>query len=125
MFEVGIEAEFEAAHQLRGNFGPATRLHGHTYRVEAIVRGESLCDDGTLCDISMLEQATNNVVSSLDYRNLDDLDVFAGQNTTAEIVAKYVFDKIARRLSGHGLSSLIVRVWESPHAYAAYEGSLN
>ncbi|MGI8551459.1 MAG: 6-pyruvoyl trahydropterin synthase family protein, partial [Dehalococcoidia bacterium] len=50
MFEVGIVTQFEAAHRLQGEFGPATRTHGHTYRVQITVRGASLRADGTLFD---------------------------------------------------------------------------
>ena len=49
MYEVFVAARFEAAHRLVGDFGSATRTHGHTYRMEAIVRGECLRDDETLC----------------------------------------------------------------------------
>ena len=124
MFEVGVVAQFEAAHRLRGDFGPATRPHGHTYRLEIAVRGSSLRDDGTLCDIGMLQQVVDTVVADLHYRDLDDLDVFDGRNTTAEVVALTLFGQIAPRLAGMGLLSLAVRVWESPRAYANYEADL-
>ncbi|HEX5415954.1 MAG TPA: 6-carboxytetrahydropterin synthase, partial [Chloroflexota bacterium] len=124
MFEVGVVAQFEAAHCLRGDFGPASRLHGHTYRAEVSVQGPTLRPDGTLCDLATLEIHTREVVAGLHYRNLDDLPGFAGQNTTAETVARYIFDQLAPDLSGQPISTLSVRVWESPNAWAGYSAGL-
>jgi 6-pyruvoyltetrahydropterin/6-carboxytetrahydropterin synthase len=124
MFEVGVVAQFEAAHRLRGEFGPATRRHGHTYRVEVAVRGPALGSDGTLCDIGKLQQAVQDVVSSLHYRDLDELDAFESRNSTAEVVAQHLFEQIAPRFTDQGLSALVARVWESPQAYASFEGAL-
>jgi 6-pyruvoyltetrahydropterin/6-carboxytetrahydropterin synthase len=124
MFEVGVVAQFEAAHRLHGEFGPATRRHGHTYRVEVAVRGPALHGDGTLCDIGRLQQAVQDVVSSLHYRDLDELAAFEGRNSTAEVVAQYLFEQIAPRFTDQGLSVLVARVWESPQAYASFEGAL-
>ena len=125
MFEVGVVAQFEAAHRLRGEFGPATRRHGHTYRVEVAVRGPALHADGTLCDIGRLQQAVQDVVSRLHYRDLDELAAFEGRNSTAEVVAHYLFEQIAPRLGNQGLTALVARVWESPQAYASFEGEVS
>lgn len=122
MFEVGVVGQFEAAHRLRGDFGPATRRHGHTYRVEAAVQGDVLRQDGTLCDIGALQGAMQEALDVLHYRDLDELDAFAGRNTTAEAVALHIFQQIAPRLPKAGLLRLSVRVWESPGAWAAYVG---
>ena len=122
MFEAGVVAQFEAAHQLRGEFGPAARLHGHTYRVEAAVRGTSLRPDGTLMDISVLQAAVDGAVSDLNYQDLDSVDVFGGQNTTAEAVAHHLFGAVEPHLRGQAVERLSVRVWESPVAFAGYEG---
>ena len=123
-FEVGVVAQFEAAHALRGDFGPATRRHGHTYRVEVAVRGPALKPDGTLCDIGLLQEALKAVTDRLHYRDLDELPEFAGRNTTAEAVARHFFEAVAPRLAGQDVDTLHVRVWESPQAYAACEGTI-
>ncbi|HZS94076.1 MAG TPA: 6-carboxytetrahydropterin synthase [Chloroflexota bacterium] len=125
MFEVGIVAQFEAAHHLRGDFGPAARLHGHTYRVELVARGEQLRDDGTLFDVTVLQDAAGSVLAGWNYRNLDELPDFADRNTTVETVARTLFERVAPRLAGQGLASLVARVWESPVVYGAYEGDLS
>ena len=124
MFEVGVVTQFEAAHRLRGDFGPATRLHGHTYRIEVAVRGPNLREDGTLLDITLLQRAAGEAVAGLHYRDLDDVDALKGQNTTAEVLAQHLFGQVVPYLTGHGLSLLVVRVWESPQAYAAIEGEI-
>lgn len=125
MFEIGVVTHFEAAHRLRGDFGPATRLHGHGYRVEIVARGPSLREDGTLCDLARLQQVAQEGVGSLHYRDLDGIEAFEGQNTTAEVVARYLFHQMAPRLQGQGLTSLAVRVWESQNGYACFEAGLS
>jgi 6-pyruvoyltetrahydropterin/6-carboxytetrahydropterin synthase len=124
MYEIGVVAQFEAAHRLSGDFGPATRLHGHTYRLEVIVRGERLAADGTLYDVGRLRAAVDDLTATLHYRDLDSVDGLAGANTTAEAVAGYCWETLATELRGQGLSSLLVRVWESPQVYAARDDTL-
>lgn len=125
MFAVGVVTQFEAAHALRGDFGPASRLHGHTYRVEVEVAGPQLQQDGTLFDIGRLHDWVDEVVGDLNYRNLDELPAFAGRNTTAEEVSRYLRDVLSPRLHGQGLRSLSVRVWESPMSYAGCSRELS
>ncbi len=124
MYEVYVATQFEAAHRLVGDFGPATRMHGHTYRMEVILRGERLSDSGVLHDIGELRSAVEDLAASLHYRDLNDVPDLAGVNTTAEAVADYCWEKLAPPLHNRGLDSLTVRVWESPQAYAAREDSL-
>ena len=124
MYEIGVVTHFEAAHQLRGDFGPATRLHGHTYRLDVVVRGAHLQADGTLLDLLVLQDAVNAIVAELHYRTLDDVPGLAGRNTTAEIVAEYCWERIAPSLRQHDLASLLVRVWENNAAYAARDDHL-
>ena len=124
MYEICVAARFEAAHRLVGDFGPATRTHGHTYRMEVIVRGKNLGDDGTLYDIGKLGRAVEALAGSMHYRDLNEVPGLAEVNTTAEAVASYCWDKLAEPLRGQGLDSLTVRIWESPDAYAAREDSL-
>jgi 6-pyruvoyltetrahydropterin/6-carboxytetrahydropterin synthase len=124
MYEIGIVSQFEAAHRLRGDFGPATRLHGHTYRLEVVVRGERLKDDGTLYDLGRLDAAVAELAGELHYRDLDEVPGLAGANTTAEHVARFCWERLAPALRGAGLASLLVRVWESPRAYAARDEQL-
>ena len=124
MYEVYVAARFEAAHRLIGDFGLATRTHGHTYRMEVILRGQQLGDDGTLYDIGELGQAVEGLAGSMHYRDLNEVPGLAEVNTTAEAVASFCWDELAEPLRGKGLDSLTVRIWESPDAYAAREDAL-
>ncbi len=124
MYEIGVVAQFEAAHRLRGEFGPATRLHGHTYRLDVVVRGDRLRLDGTLYDLGRLRETVDRIAADLHYRDLDEVSGLAGGNTTAEAVASYCWERIAPSLRGQGLQSLSVRVWESPQGFAGREDAL-
>lgn len=124
MYEVGVVEQFEAAHRLRGDFGPATRTHGHTYRVELVVRGSRLRDDGTLCDLGRVGNALREAVGELHYQDLDALPAFVGRNSTAEVVAEHLLDRVTADLASEPLDSVAVRLWESPSAFAGVERSL-
>lgn len=124
MYEVGVVEHFEAAHRLRGDFGPATRTHGHTYRVELVLRGTRLRDDGTLCDLGRAGDALRQAVGELHYQDLDALPALKGRNTTAEVVAEHLLDRVIATLESDFLASVAVRVWESPKAFAGVERSM-
>ena len=125
-FEVGVEATFIASHHLVGDFGPASVPHAHDYRVQISVSGAALRDDGTLFDISRLQRAVAEVIADLDGTNLNDLSEaqLARPNPTAEVMARFFFDRVSPGLAGQSLARLEARVWESPEAYAAYSGDL-
>jgi len=123
-FEVGIVASFGARHHLVGDFGPASQVHEHAYRVEVSVSGASLRDDGTLFDITRLQDALGVVLGELDGRDLNHTPGLAEPNPSAEVVARYLFERIAASVRTGGLDRLQTRVWESPDAYASYAGSL-
>jgi 6-pyruvoyltetrahydropterin/6-carboxytetrahydropterin synthase len=125
MYEICVAARFEAAHRLVGDFEPATRTHGHTYRMEVIVRGHHLKVDGTLYDIGELGQAVEGLAGSMHFRDLNEVPGLEEVNTTAEAVASFCWERLAESLHGQGLDSLTVRIWESPDAYAAREDALD
>src|SRR6476661_4434549 len=86
------------AHSLRGDaFGPAQRLHGATYVIDATFRRSELDSDGIVVDIGRAAEALGAVVSELNYRNLDDEPAFAGTNTTTEALARLIADRLAER----------------------------
>ena len=120
------------AHSLRGEvFGPAQRLHGATYVVDATFRRATLDADGIVVDIGRAAEALRAVVAELGYRNLDDEAEFAGINTTTEALARVVADRLADRARagalGDGaleLDGLVVTLHESHVAWASYERAL-
>ena len=124
-FEIGIAGEFESAHSLSGDFGPATRLHGHTYRVEVRAEAGEIDSTGTLYDIGRLRAELSSVLEPLHYRNLNEVAELAGMNTTAEVVARYIFKKLAPVLRTAGIEGLKVTVWESTSSFASYRESFD
>jgi 6-pyruvoyltetrahydropterin/6-carboxytetrahydropterin synthase len=125
VYEIGVSTQFEAAHRLIGDFGPATRMHGHTYRLDVAVRGERLKEDNTLYDIGKLRPAVETVAAELHYRDLNEVAGLESVNTTAEAVASYIWERLASNLRGQGLTGLRVRVWESPQVYASRDDRLD
>ena len=125
MFSVTVRDHMMIAHSLRGEvFGPAQRLHGATYVVDATFRRASLDADGIVVDIGLAAEALRAVVAELSYRNLDDVADFAGMNTTTEVLAKVVADRLADRVQTEGLDGLTVTLRESHVAWASYERPL-
>ena len=120
MFEIGVSAEFEAAHSLSGDFGPATRLHGHTYRVEVRAEAREIDSTGTFFDIGLLQAELRSVLEPLHYRNLNEVEELASMNTTAEAVARYILKKLAPAVRASGVEGLKVTVWESASSFASY-----
>ncbi len=132
MYSVSVRDHFMIAHSFAGEtFGPARRLHGATYVVDAEFRRESLDDDGVVVDIGKAATLLNEVLAALNFRNLDDDDSFRGSNTTTEFLARVVFDRLQERIADGalgpkraGLASMKVTLHESHIAWAAYEGAL-
>jgi 6-pyruvoyl-tetrahydropterin synthase len=132
MFSVTVRDHMMIAHSLRGEvFGPAQRLHGATYVVDATFRRTDLDGDGIVVDIGRAGQELRAVLSELSYRNLDDEAELSGMNTTTETLAKVVADRLAERVgagalgSGGGrLAGLAVTLHESHIAWATYERPL-
>ena len=125
MFSVTVRDHMLIAHSLRGEvFGPAQRLHGATYVVDATFRRATLDADGIVVDIGRAAEALRAVVGELGYRNLDDETDFAGMNTTTEVLARVIADRLAERVGGLGLDGLVVTLRESHVAWASYERPL-
>ena len=125
MFSVTIRDHMMIAHSLRGEvFGPAQRLHGATYVVDATFRRAALDADGIVVDIGRAAEVLREVVGELSYRNLDEETALAGMNTTTEELARVVADRLADAFGGQGLDGLIVTLRESHLAWASYERPL-
>ncbi|MFY9607882.1 MAG: 6-carboxytetrahydropterin synthase [Blastocatellia bacterium] len=125
MFEIGVTSEFEAAHSLSGDFGAATRLHGHTYKVEVRAEAREIDSSGTFLDIGRFQAELRSVLEPLHYRNLNEVAELAAINTTAEAVARYIFRKLARSVRTAGVEGLKVTVWESSSSFASYRESFD
>ena len=120
------------AHSFRGDvFGPAQRLHGATYVVDATFRRAALDADNLVVDIGRAAEALHGVLGELTYRNLDDEPAFAGVNTSTEFLARVVADRLADLVragamgeTARGLDGLVVTLHESHIAWASYERPL-
>ncbi|MFQ3622993.1 MAG: 6-carboxytetrahydropterin synthase [Acetobacteraceae bacterium] len=129
MFSLTVSDHVMIAHSFRGEiFGPAQRLHGATFTVEAEFRVPTLDEHGLVVDIGLARAELRRALDTVDYRNLDELPQFAGRNTTTEFMASHIHGLLADalaagRLGGGGrrVTSLKVLLRESPLAWAAYE----
>jgi 6-pyruvoyl-tetrahydropterin synthase len=132
VFSVTVRDHLMIAHSLRGEvFGPAQRLHGATYVVDATFRRADLDADGLVVDIGRAAEALHGVVAELGYRNLDDEPAFASINTSTEALARVIADRLADRAqagalgdAGQELDGLLVTLHESHIAWASYERPL-
>ena len=128
MFNVTVRDHMMIAHSFTGAvFGPAQRLHGATYVVDAAFRRAALDDDGVVVDIGAAADLLHEVLDGLTYRNLDEDPDLAGTNTTTEALARIVADRVAQRIGdgalgpgGDRLEGLVVTLHESPVAWASY-----
>ena len=132
MFSVTVRDHIMVAHSLRGDvFGPAQRLHGATYVVDATFRRRNLDADGIVVDIGRATEELRAVLADLNYRNLDDEPAFAGMNTSTEALARVIADRVAERVqegalgdAARELDALSVTLRESHVASASYERAL-
>jgi 6-pyruvoyl-tetrahydropterin synthase len=133
MYSLTVCDHIMIAHSFHGEeFGPAQKLHGATFAVEAEFRAEKLDDLQLLIDIGLAKTELRRVLDTLDYSNLDENPAFKGINTTTEHVAFYIHGLLAAgcregRLGagGRAVSGLKILVRESPNAWAAYEGAID
>jgi 6-pyruvoyl-tetrahydropterin synthase len=132
VFSVTVRDHMMIAHSLCGEvFGPAQRLHGATYVIDATFRRAALDADGIVVDIGRAAEELHAVVADLSYRNLDDEPAFAGMNTSTEALARVIADRLAERVqagalgdAARELDALVVTLHESHVAWASYERAL-
>jgi 6-pyruvoyltetrahydropterin/6-carboxytetrahydropterin synthase len=132
VYSVTVRDHFMIAHSFRGDtFGPAQNLHGATYVVDATFRRKALDADGVVVDIGRASEQLRAMLADLNYRNLDDDPAFAGRNTTTEVLAKEIFDRLVGAIrdgrlgeTAPGLASLCVTLHESHVAWASYDAAL-
>jgi 6-pyruvoyl-tetrahydropterin synthase len=131
-YSVVVRDHFMIAHSLKGAvFGPAARLHGATYVVDVEFRRPTLDADGIVVDIGLATKALHEVLADLNYRNLDEESSLSSVNTTTEVLARVVFDRMVRAIRRGSLGpgareveSLRVTLQESHVAWAAFDGKI-
>jgi 6-pyruvoyl-tetrahydropterin synthase len=132
MFRVTVRDHIMVAHSFRGEvFGPAQRLHGATFIVDLELARRELDANGIVADIGLLSELLRSVLAPLNYRNLDELPEFAGRNTTTEVLAREICERVRDRIvagalgeEGGALEAIKVTLGESHVAFASYETKL-
>ena len=132
MYKLNVRDHFMIAHSFRGEaFGPAQRLHGATYVVDATFKRADLDQDGLVVDIALAGEQLKAVLDALNYRNLDDVPEFEGHNTTTEFLAREIQERLVRAIhdgklgpNASGCTSIEVTLNESHVAWASYEASV-
>jgi len=130
MYSLNVRDHFMIAHSFRGEaFGPAQKLHGATYVVDATFRRPELDADGLVVDIALASERLKTVLDEMNYTNLDDNPDFAGQNTTTEFLARTIYERLRQAVhagqlgeGARGVASICVKLNESHVAWGSYEG---
>jgi 6-pyruvoyl-tetrahydropterin synthase len=132
MYAVEVRDHIMIAHSFRGElFGPAQRLHGATFVVDVAFFRETLTTDNVVIDIGRAHDALKATLAPLAYRNLDDIEMFKGVQTTTEFLSKHIFDAMAQAArsgdlgpGGEGVARIRVTLHESHVARAWFEGEV-
>ncbi len=122
MYELSITGHFDAAHAIREYPGECRNLHGHTWDVEVTVEGSELDEIGIVYDFKQLKADLGMVLGRYDHGYLNEIPPFDVLNTTAENLARVIFDELAARV-GEQVRVIAVSVWESPVAKITYRGT--
>jgi 6-pyruvoyl-tetrahydropterin synthase len=132
MYRLTVRDRVMIAHSFQGEiFGPAQRMHGATYVVDAEFQREHLDDDGLIVDMGLAHTAVHAALSAIAFQNLDEMPEFEGQNTTTEFLAKWMWGRLAEQVANgglgwgaSGLTGICVTLRESDVAWASYEAAL-
>ena len=119
MYRIGVKQSFSSAHFIKDYKGKCENLHGHNYKVEAFVIGDSLDKAGMLIDFSELKKCIKIIIEKLDHTLLNDLEYFNNNNPSSENIAKFIYDEM-RKILKEGITLEKVRIWETEEQYAEY-----
>jgi 6-pyruvoyl-tetrahydropterin synthase len=132
MYAVEVRDRIMIAHSFKGElFGPAQALHGATFIVDVAFFRETLTADGVVVDIGRAHEALHAALAPLNFRNLDELPMFSGRNTTTEFLTRHIFDAMAAAAKSgalgpgsEGVTRIRVTLHESDVARAWFEGQV-
>ena len=120
MYELKIVSQVAAAHQLRGFHGKCEQLHGHNWKIEVYVTGDTLGEDGLLIDFGLIKKDTKKVLEELDHKFLNELEPFKKENPSSENIARYIYESLSHTLNNDAIRISKVTAWESDTACATY-----
>ncbi len=122
MFTLFVRETFAAAHRLELYHGKCEALHGHNFRVEALIEGEKIGKEGMLLDFAVFKAHLRRIVADLDHTYINEIPFFSERASSSEYMALYIYDRLKELLLSENVAVKEVRVWESDNAYAAYGG---
>jgi len=119
-YTLKVVTDFAASHALRNYEGACQRLHGHNWKIEVEVTASKLNDVGMAVDFKVIKVATKKVIENLDHYHLNDIPPFDKINPTAENIAAYLYQEIAKLINQDNVSVSAITVWETERACARY-----
>jgi 6-pyruvoyltetrahydropterin/6-carboxytetrahydropterin synthase len=120
MYEIKVKAGFSAAHNLKNYRGKCEKLHGHNWSVEAAVASRDLDKGGMVLDFTVLKKALKSILEGLDHTYLNEHPYFKKMNPSSENIAKYIYDRLSRKLSTMDCRLSTITVWENENSCATY-----
>ena len=125
MYSLTSRSYLKVAHSLKGDiFGPSQLVHVITYEVDTTYVTEALDEHNLIIDFDVAQRTLENLLSRMNFKNLDDLPEFKNVNTTTECLCRHLHDRMAERLGDRFRGTLTVTLRESPIAWASYEAPI-
>ena len=115
-----VVTDFAAAHSLRGYPGDCSRVHGHNWKVEIVVKANALDEIGMGMDFKEIKSETNKILKELDHYNLNDIPPFDKINPTAENIAAYLYQRLAQAINDDRVQMSALTIWETERACVTY-----
>lgn len=113
MFAVEVRDHIMIAHSFPSPvFGPAQKMHGATFVVDAAFYTDDIDEHGLVVDIGLATEALSAALAPLRYENLDEVPEFKGKFTTTEFLCHHVWSKLAEvvRTAGLGDNGRVKRI---------------
>lgn len=120
MYKLSVKTEFSAAHNLRNYKGKCEELHGHNWKVEAVISAKKTGANGLAMDFHEIKDMLKEMLEELDHKHLNQIAYFKKNNPTSENIARYLFDRLDSRLKKGRVGLSQVTVWESDNCSATY-----
>ncbi len=120
MFELMAESHFDAAHNLRNYKGKCEKLHGHNWKVQVFLKGDTLNETGMVMDFGKIREKIKKIMQKLDHNYLNTIPPFNKINPTSENIAKYIYEKMCSTINAKECSISRVTVWETEKTCASY-----
>lgn len=120
MYEIAVEMDFDAAHSLRGYHGKCESLHGHRFKVIVTLKATKLDEIGLAYDFTLLKSHLGEILAKYDHTNLNEITPFNRINPSSENIARTIYKKLSKKLTGTAVALSSVEVWESPQSHVKY-----